>query len=149
MVGFVVVLADTLLFFCKFSQKDKVLVFHLLFLLLLLTTGIVALSDSQYLDRMELLRTYPSAALCTANGYLDECLLAPSFLAYRGSFISFFVVYLVFFCGYAAVYHYSVVRVLPLLEKGGEMDGEKGASLEQANRKNETLVSQTWEEEFH
>ena len=55
MIGFVVVLADTILFFYKFSQKDKMLALHLVYFLLLFITGIIALTDYDYLNKMKML----------------------------------------------------------------------------------------------
>lgn len=114
MIGFVVVFANTIVFFLKFSQKDKLLAVHIIFFLLFFITGLVALTDYGYLDRMKTLQSAYGSSACTANGYLNECYLSSSFLAYRNNFVSFFIVFIVFFLMYAAVYHYAVMKVLPL-----------------------------------
>ena len=145
MIGFVVVLANSIIFFFRFSQKDKLLAVHILFFLLFFITGIVALTDYSYLDRMEALELAYGTSACTVNGYLNECYLSTAFLAYRNYFVSFFIVFMIFFLLYAAVYHYAVLKVLPFETKQEMKDRQKKrTTFEQANKRNETLVSQVY-----
>ena len=44
--------ADTLLYFLKFSQKHKLLCIHLTFFVLLITSGAVTLTDYPYQSHM-------------------------------------------------------------------------------------------------
>jgi hypothetical protein len=50
--GFVVSLSDTVLFFYKFSQKDKIIWFQVIYFLAFFISGMVALSDKDYQARM-------------------------------------------------------------------------------------------------
>jgi hypothetical protein len=145
-MGFVVVAADTLLFFHKFTQKPKVLYFHIFYFLLFFICAVVALADSNYLNYMSQLLAIPSnSAPCTSNGYLNECYLAPSFLSYRSNYVAFFIVFLIFFIAYASVYHYAVLKVLPLAEeqeraKNNQQSPPRKASIEHSNKKNVVVV---------
>ena len=69
-MGFVVVSVDTAVFFCKFTQKDKILCFHICYFICIFVSGIVALTQYDYLDRMTIQSTMTGAS-CTSNGYLD------------------------------------------------------------------------------
>lgn len=70
----------------------------------------------------EMKQTVLSSANCLTNGYLNECFLAEKYLTYRSYFVSFFIVFLLFFVGYVIVYHYAVKMVLPFVveEKEGK-----------------------------
>jgi len=129
MIGFVVTFANTIIFFYRFSQKDKLLAIHLIYFLLFFITGIVALTDYGYLDRMESLQSAYGSSACTANGYLNECYLSSSFLAYRNYFVSFFIVFLIFFLAYAIAYHYAVLKVLPLEPQPSKKEIHKSNTL--------------------
>ena len=70
-MGFVIVAANTIIFYCKFTQKDKMLYFHICYFICIFVSGIVALTNYDYLDRMTLMQDTVSGATCTVNGYLD------------------------------------------------------------------------------
>ena len=112
-MGFVLVAANTVIFFCKFTQKDKMLYFHICYFLCILISGIIALTNYDYLDHMTLMQSTGSGAACTNNGYLDECLLSTSFISYRNNFVGFFIVFLIFFILFTLLYHFSVLKILP------------------------------------
>ena len=109
-MGFVLVGANTIIFFYKFSQKDKILIFHICYFLTILISGIVALTDYDYLDKMTLLQTTTGAA-CSANGYINECLLSKAFIDYRGNFIMFFIIFLIGIVLFATAYHIGVLKM--------------------------------------
>jgi hypothetical protein len=70
-IGFVIVTADTILFFYRFSQKPKILWFHLAFFISFFICGIVNLSDSDYKDAMTIRSTLAlSNAACIAPPYI-------------------------------------------------------------------------------
>jgi hypothetical protein len=50
--GLVISVSDTVLFFYKFSQKDKILWFQVIYFLVFLIAGIIALADKDYLSYM-------------------------------------------------------------------------------------------------
>lgn len=121
--GFVLVTADSVLFFYRFTQKDKLLWMHTAYFLAFFISSIVSLAQTNYTDYMESLKSVPpSTAICTANGYLNECLLAEQYLEYRGHYISFFVVFLLFFIGYTVAYHYAVLKVQPYVPEEREKE---------------------------
>ena len=143
-MGFIIVAADTVIFFCKFTQKDKMIYFHLCYFLCIFVSGIVALTNYDYLDRMTLLEVSTGAA-CTANGYLNECLLAGSFISYRGNFMSFYIVFILFFLIYTLVYHFAVLKVLPrergkIEQHNMSIENTHNMSIDHANNKNVNLL---------
>lgn len=112
--GFVVCVIDTIIFFYKFTQKDKMLVFHIIYFLMLFISGMVTLVDPVFEQHMtSLVGVSYLSPLCTAGPYLFECLLAPSYLSYRSNVVSFFIVFCIFFTLYTVLYHYAVKKLLP------------------------------------
>lgn len=134
--GFVLVVADTIIFFVRFTQKAKLLYMHIVYLLTFFISSLVAIANSSYNDRMNAFSTLPlTNSACTISGYLNECYLSLSYSSYRGNYISFFVVFLLFFIGYVIVYHYAVTKVLPLV-KEEEKKEDESKSIVGANKKN-------------
>lgn len=114
--GFVLVTANSMILFHRFTQKAKLLWIHVIFFLTFFISSIVTLTNSTYDDHMDHLGTLTySSAVCSLNGYVNECLLARSYKEYRGHYVSFLVVFTLFFLGYTAVYHYAVLKVLSLI----------------------------------
>jgi hypothetical protein len=114
--GFVLVTANTVLFFYRFTQKSKLLYIHIIYFLAFFISTIVALASKSYSDHMKAISLLGmTAAQCTANGYLNECLLSSSYFSFRGSYTSFFIVFTIFFVQYVIAYHYAVTKVLPFV----------------------------------
>lgn len=112
--GFVVSVSNTILFFYKFTQKDKILWFNLAFFLCIFISGIVALSDKSYhLYMVGLIGHSIPEAVCMVAPYYFECSLASTYLAYHSNVVVFFIIFIIFFAIYIAVYHISVVKFLP------------------------------------
>jgi hypothetical protein len=121
--GFVMVTADTIIFFYRFTQKDKLLYMHVVYFLTFFISSLVSIANSTYKDYMTTLSTRSmSDSLCTVNGYLNECSLSLPFLSYRHNYITFFVVFFIFLLGYVIVYHYAVTKVLPFVKEEKEKD---------------------------
>lgn len=57
--GFIIVVADTIVFFTQFSQKERIIWIHLIFYLAMFICGIVALAggSEHYGNMMSLLTT--------------------------------------------------------------------------------------------
>lgn len=68
--GFVITIADTVLLFFKFTQKDKLLWFHVAYYLAFLVCGCVALSDKDYNSYMNSLSGKPiTDPACVAGAF--------------------------------------------------------------------------------
>jgi hypothetical protein len=71
-IGFVITVADTVLFFYKFTQKDKVLWFHLVYFLMFFITGLVAIAPKDYTSGLKDLNgIVPGSPVCLVNGFVD------------------------------------------------------------------------------
>jgi hypothetical protein len=112
--GFVIVIADTILLFVKFTQKEKLLWFHLAYYIGFLICGYMTLSKKDYKDYMGALNgrliTDPA---CLAASFLLECYLAPEYLSFDKTVTIFFIVFNILFVGYAALYHYAAAILIP------------------------------------
>ncbi len=51
--GFVLVTANTVLFFYRFTQKDKLLYIHIIYFLTFFISSLVALASKSYKDHMD------------------------------------------------------------------------------------------------
>lgn len=112
--GFVIAIADTILLFFKFTQKDKLLWFHLGYYLVLLICGCVALSNKDYNSYMNSLNGKPlTDPACTAGAFLLECSLVPSYLSYHSTVTTFFITFNILFVIFAALYHYASTILIP------------------------------------
>ena len=47
-----IVVADTVVFFCKFNMKDKIIYFHVCYFICIFISGLVALTRFDYLNRL-------------------------------------------------------------------------------------------------
>lgn len=78
--GLVITIADTILLFFKFTQKGKLLWFHLGYYLAFLICGCVALSNKDYKSYMSALNGHViTDPVCLAATFVLECLLAPNY----------------------------------------------------------------------
>ena len=76
--------ANTIVFFGKFSQKDKLLWIHIIFFLLVLVSGCITLTDYDYQNYMDtLVGKNVSDAACTSSGYVNECSIVSQFRDYH------------------------------------------------------------------
>jgi hypothetical protein len=112
--GLVIAMADTILLFFKFTQKGKLLWFHLAYYLAFLICGCVALSNKNYNSYMQNLNGRGLAdPVCVAAAFPLECSLAPTYIQYRSTVVTFFIVFNIFFVLFAALYHYTATILLP------------------------------------
>ena len=112
--GFVICCTNTILFFFKFTQKDKLVWFHGAYFLGFFICGIKALTNQSYNDYMKLMSegNYSSSA-CALLPLPQECQLSSVYLAYKADFTSFYISFIIFFVLYSVIYHYSVLKLLP------------------------------------
>jgi hypothetical protein len=70
-IGFVINLADTIIFMVEFSQKDKIVYFHGVFFLAFFICGIVAVSNPAYDELMSSLSVLNSVSVdCLSRTYI-------------------------------------------------------------------------------
>ncbi len=112
--GLVIAIADTTLFFFKFSQKNKLIWFHAGYYLAIFIVIIVAVSNKDYNSYLEALKGKSLASsACTNAAFALECMVASPYFEYRSNFITFFIVFSVFFAIFTATYHYYVLYIVP------------------------------------
>jgi hypothetical protein len=112
--GLVIAVADTILLFFKFTQKEKLLWFHLAYYLAFLTCGSVALANKDYKDYMSNLNgRVITDPLCLAASFLLECTLAPEYLSFNTTVTTFFIVFNILFVAFGALYHYTAATLIP------------------------------------
>ena len=111
-IGFVIIVADTILLFAKFSQKDKMVWFHGGYFIGFFICGMVAVTNINYTNYMKSLNALnPTSPTCLSMPIPLECSFSSYYLSYQSKLTTFFIVYVIFFVAYAALYHFTVVKL--------------------------------------
>ncbi len=112
--GLVIAIADTTLLFFKFTQKEKLVWFHVAYYLAFLICGCVALTNKDYKSYMNGLNgQLITSPACLAGAFLLECNLVESYLSYNSTVTIFFIIFNIFFVAFAALYHYAAAILMP------------------------------------
>lgn len=104
-------LSNTIVFFAKLSEKDKIVWMHVAYFLAFLICGMLVVFNGDYTSRMSALTLLDSmGADCLAMSYPKECLISPKYLVFQSQMTLFFIGYSIIFCVYSVIYHFSVIK---------------------------------------